>query len=223
MRAQTRRRARPRRGHLAARVVGWLLAVVVVWLVVNLGLVWRASRQDQARPAQAIVVLGSAEYNGVPSPDLAARLSHALVLWQRRLAPVIVVTGGRQQGDRFTEAAAAAGWLAAHGVPASAVLREVSGRNTWESLDASAAFLRARHIRAVLLVSDPYHNDRISLMATELGLTPYVSPTRTSPIRGGAVVPYFAKETVEVSIGRVTGFRVLARLESLFGGPFGLH
>lgn len=205
------------------RISAVVVGVVVVYLAVNLGLVWRAADQNQARPVQAIIVLGSAEYNGVPSPDLAARLSHALLLWYEKLAPVIVVTGGKQQGDTHTEAEASADWLAARGVPQADILREVSGRNTWESLDATAAFLKPRHIRTVLLVSDPYHDDRISLMAAQLGLTPFVSPTGTSPIRGGAVVPYFAKETAEVSVGRVIGFRILGHLEASLGGPFGLH
>lgn len=200
-----------------------MVAAVAVYLVVNLGLVWRASRQDQARSVQAIVVLGSAQYNGVPSPDLAARLDHALALWRQGLAPVIVVTGGKAPGDTHTEAEAAADWLAARGVPQSAVLREVSGRNTWESLHATAAFLAPRHMRSILLVSDPYHDDRIALMSRQLGMRPYVSPTRTSPIRGGALARYVAKETVEVSVGRVVGFGVLGHLETRLGRPFGLH
>jgi uncharacterized SAM-binding protein YcdF (DUF218 family) len=189
----------------------------VVYVAVNLGLVWRASRLDQARPVQAIIVLGSAQYDGVPSPDLEARLSHALALWRRRLAPVLVVTGGKQPGDTTTEAATEAAWLVARGVPESAVMLEVGGRNTWESLEATAAFLRPRGMIRVLLVSDPYHDDRIALMAGALGLRPYVSPTRTSPIRGAAVAPYFAKEVAEVSVGRIIGFHALGRLEAALG------
>jgi uncharacterized SAM-binding protein YcdF (DUF218 family) len=198
-------------------VVGLVAAAVVGYVALNVFLVWRASTLDQARSVQAIIVLGSAEYNGVPSPDLEARLSHALDLWRRGLAPVVVVTGGKEPGDVTTEAGASAAWLAARGVPQSAILREVSGRNTWQSLDATAAFLRPRGIRRVLLVSDPYHDDRIASIAGALGLQPYVSPTRTSPIRGGAVVGYFAKEVAEVSVGRIIGFRNLGRLEDLTG------
>lgn len=210
----------PGRLRLFLRVTGVAAGVVVLYLLVNLGLVWRASRQDQARPVQAIIVLGSAQYDGVPSPDLAARLGHALALWRRGLAPVIVVTGGKEPGDVTTEAGASAVWLAERGVPQPAILREVNGRNTWESLDATAAFLRVRHIRRVLLVSDPYHDDRISLIASSVGLSAYVSPTRTSPIKGGALVPYFAKETAEVSVGRIIGFHNLGRLETGFGANF---
>jgi uncharacterized SAM-binding protein YcdF (DUF218 family) len=189
---------------LAALVAGWFIYLGVTFL-----LVWLKSRQDQARPVQAIVVLGAAQYNGVPSPDLKARLDHAYELWHRGLSDVIVVTGGKQQGDRFTEATAAANYLASKGVPDSSLLREVSGRDSWQSLAASAAFLKQRGRVTVLLVSDPFHNERISLMADELGLKPYVSPTRTSPIRGTGRISYFGKETVEVAIGRIIGFRRL--------------
>jgi uncharacterized SAM-binding protein YcdF (DUF218 family) len=189
---------------LAALVAGWFLYLGVTFL-----LVWLKSREDQARPVQAIVVLGAAQYNGVPSPDLKARLDHAYDLWHRGLSDVIVVTGGKQQGDRFTEATAAANYLASKGVPDSSVLREVSGRDSWQSLAASAVFLKQRGRVTVLLVSDPFHNERISLMADELGLRPYVSPTHTSPIRGTGRISYFGKETVEVAIGRIIGFRRL--------------
>jgi uncharacterized SAM-binding protein YcdF (DUF218 family) len=185
------------------------VGAILVYLAITLVQVWQASRQDQARPVQAIVVLGAAQYNGRPSAVLKARLDHAYQLWQQRLSDKIVVTGGKQPGDRFTEASVSAAYLARLGVPDSDVLREVEGRNSWQSLAASAAFLKARNRITVLLVSDPFHDKRIELMADELGLKPYVSPTRTSPITGLAQVPQFLKETVEVAIGRVVGFRRL--------------
>lgn len=202
----------------ATRVVAVAVAVGVAYLGVTAWQVWRASRVDQARPVGAVVVLGAAQYNGTPSPVLVARLEHTLALWHRGVAPVIVVTGGRAVGDRYSEAAAAARYLAAHGVPQAAILREVSGRDSWQSLDATSAFLRKRGTTTVVLVSDPFHDARISLMSSELGLTGWVSPTRTSPIHGSAVLPYMAKETVEVAVGRIIGFRRVARLTAHFGG-----
>ena len=201
---------------IARRVVRWPLRVVlaaaglvVAYLLFNFAQVWWASRQNQARPAQAIVVLGAAQYNGVPSPDLRARLDQALLLWRAGLAPVVVVTGGKEPGDAYTEATAGATYLEASGVPPADVVAEGTGRNSWQSLVAAASMLGGRHAIRVLLVSDPFHDKRIALMAGELGLTPYVSPTRTSPIRGVAVIPYFARETVEVALGRIIGFRRL--------------
>jgi uncharacterized SAM-binding protein YcdF (DUF218 family) len=191
------------------RVVVTAVGLLCAYLLFNLGQVWWASRQNQARPAQAIVVLGAAQYNGVPSPDLRARLDHAISLWRANLAPLVVVTGGKEPGDIYTEATAGANYLRANGVPPADIILETTGRDSWQSLAAAASLLESRHVRRVLLVSDPFHDERIALMASELGLTPYVSPTRTSPIRGMAVVPYFAKETAEVALGRIIGFRRL--------------
>ncbi len=193
----------------AFRLVAVVVLAVLVYLLVTLGQVWHSSRLNQARPVQAIVVLGAAQYNGMPSPDLKARLNHAYTLWSQHLATTVVVTGGRQPGDPYTEAGSGADYLAGKGVPQTDILREVSGRDSWQSLAAASNFLKQRHIVRVLLVSDPFHDKRISLMADELGLTPYVSPTRTSPIKGNAVIPYFVKETGEVAVGRIIGFRRL--------------
>lgn len=209
----------PRRLLRAGAVVA---AVIVLYVAANLVSVWWASTRNQTGKVQAIVVLGAAQYNGVPSPDLAARLSHALILYRHGVAPVIVVTGGKEPGDHFTEAEAGADWLAARGVPQVDILREVDGRDTWESLDATAAFLHRRGIRSVVLVSDPYHEERLKLIADEVGLHPHLSPTRTSPIRGMATVPYFAKETLEVSVGRIVGFRALSHVDRGWGSSLGL-
>jgi len=202
----------------ALRATLVLVAVGVGYLAVTFAQVWVASRQDQARPVQAIVVLGAAQYNGVPSPDLKARLDHALDLWNRHLSDIIVVTGGKQPGDRVTEATAAADYLAAKGVPQPAILREVSGRNSWQSLESTAAFLMARKRTTVLLVSDPFHDKRIALIAGELGLKAYVSPTPSSPLGTSAKLANFVKETGEVAVGRIIGFRHLVDLNAwLFG------
>jgi uncharacterized SAM-binding protein YcdF (DUF218 family) len=192
-----------------------LVAVVVVYVGVTFAQVWWAARHDQARPAQAIVVFGTAQYNGRPSPVLAARLDHAVDLYHRQLAPVIVVTGGNQPGDNFTEASASADYLLKRGVPDEDVLREVSGTTSWQSLAAAASFLGDRDIKDVLLVSDPFHSYRIRAMASELGLDGHSSPTRTSPIHGMTEARYMARETVAVAVGRIIGFRRQARIESV--------
>jgi len=178
--------------------------------------VWHSSTLDQAAPADAIVVLGAAQYNGKPSPVLQARLDHAAELWKRKLAPKVVVTGGRIQGDPHTEAGASAEYLAGKGVPDSAVLREVQGRNSWESLQAAALFMKARGIEKVLLVSDSFHDARIAAMSRDLGLKPLVSPTSDSPIQGSARVPYFLKEVLSLWVGELFGFGRLASLERSF-------
>ena len=200
---------------IAVKVVAGLLAAVVLYLTVTFVQVWRAARSDQARRAEAIVVFGTAQYNGVPSPVLAARLDHAIELYRKGLAPVIVVTGGNQPGDQFTEATASANYLIQRGVPDDDVLREVSGTSSWQSLAATANFLDERDISEVLLVSDPFHSLRIRAMASELGLEGHSSPTRTSPIKGVSEARYMARETVAVAVGRITGFRRQASIEDV--------
>ncbi|MDQ4096286.1 MAG: YdcF family protein [Actinomycetota bacterium] len=181
--------------------------VLVAYLAFTFFQVWAASRRDDARPAQAIVVLGAAQFNGVPSPILKARLDHAYDLYERGLAPVIVVTGGKQPGDQFTEATSSADYLLAKGVPDEDILREVSGTSSWESLAAASSFLKDRDIRSVLLVSDPFHSFRIDAIAEELGLQSHASPTRSSPITGFSVARHLVRETAAVAVGRIVGYR----------------
>ncbi len=191
--------------------MGWsvlaLVGVVVLYFAVTFYQVWRAARSDHARPAEAIVVLGAAQYDGRPSDVLAARLDHAVSLFEQEIAPVIVVTGGGQEGDRFTEATASANYLHEQGIPDSAILRETTGHSSWESLAASARFLREEGITDVVLVSDPFHSARIDAIADELGLDAVTSPTQTSPIKGAAEWRRLGTETLRVGVGRIIGFR----------------
>ncbi len=180
-----------------------------VYLGVTLAQVWLAARHDGAHPAQAIVVLGAAQYNGRPSPVLAARLDHALDLYHRHVADTIFVTGGKQPSDRFTEAKTSADYLISRGVPDTAILREISGRDSWQSLTVAALYLKRLGKTDVVLVSDPFHALRIGDMSRELGLHAAMSPTRTSPIRGVGALAYMAKEATYVAVGRVVGFRNL--------------
>jgi uncharacterized SAM-binding protein YcdF (DUF218 family) len=175
--------------------------------------VWRAARADDARPSEAIVVLGAAQYDGRPSQAFAARLDHARDLYEQGIAPLIVVTGGKLAGDRYTEAGVGADYLIARGVPDSAILRETTSRNSWESLQASARFLFPQGIRRVVLVSDPFHSLRIRLTAEEIGFDAVTSPTRTSPIRGVAEWRRFLGEGLRVAVGRVFGFGRATRLQ----------
>jgi uncharacterized SAM-binding protein YcdF (DUF218 family) len=196
---------------IAFRVAAVLGFVTFVYLVVTFVQVWMASRRDEARPSDAIVVLGAAQYDGRPSKVLAARLDHALELYEDGAAPVIVVTGGRAEGDRFTEATAGATYLHERGVPDDAILRETNGRSSWESLSASARFLKERGMTRVVLVSDPYHAARITAIAGEVGLQGVSSPTRSSPIKGAAAFRRLTTETIRVAAGRIFGYRLLDR------------
>lgn len=198
-------RRRLGRSGLVALAVVTLLASYVATTYVQ---VWQASERDVRVRADAIVVLGAAQYDGRPSPVLEARLDHAHELYRDGLAPLIVVTGGRQQGDRFTEATAGYNYLRDRGVPDEAILKEVQGRTTYESLAAVSRFLRDEQIRDVLLVSSPAHAKRIAGIAGEVGLRATVSPSSGSPS-----VRSLVRETVAVSVGRLLGYRRLDHLD----------
>ena len=170
----------------AVRIARRILTIGVVtvfclWLISAAAvLVW--SSRDEARPAQAIVVLGAAQYAGKPSPVLRARLDHALDLWNRHLASLLILTGGTGSGDTTSEAAVGRNYAKKHGVPDSAILVENEGRTTSESMRAVAGMLEVRGLESALLVSDPFHMLRLRILARRFGFTPYTSPTRTSPI-----------------------------------------
>lgn len=199
---------------LAVKVVAGLMAALVLYLAVTFVQVWRASGRDEARSAQAIVVLGAAQYNGTPSPVLRARLDHAADLYERGLASKVVVTGGKQAGDSQTESAVSAAYLARRGVPEASILREVKGTSSWQQLAAASTFLKARGITKVLLVSDGFHSARIAGIADELGLEGYTSPATSSPIRGAGKLPYVGKETLAVAAGRIIGYRRVAGIST---------
>jgi len=177
---------RAARAKHAVKVVRRILTVTVVaafavWIAsATAVLIW--SSRDEARPAQAIVVLGAAQYAGKPSPVLRARLDHALDLWNRHLASLLILTGGTGAGDTTSEAAVGRNYARKHGVPDSAILVENEGRTTSESMRAVAGMLEVRGLQTALLVSDPFHMLRLRILARRFGFTPYTSPTQTSPI-----------------------------------------
>lgn len=206
------------RGRRWPRRVGWGVVGVVLFSIgyyaVTLYQVHATGRSDQTRQVDAVVVMGAAQYNGRPSPQLAARLDHAADLWSAGVAQVMVVTGGNQPGDRFTEAEASANYLIDRGVPAEAILQETLGHSSYASLDGVATLLHQRGLISVLLVSDPFHELRSRLIAQELGLVAYVSPTRTSPVRGSTATAKEFEEAAGIAVGRIIGFK---RLLSITG------
>ena len=165
-----------------------LLQVVAValagFLLLLFYAIYRIAAQgniDEARRADAIVVLGAAQFNGQPGGVFEARLQHAVDLWKQGLAPYLIVTGGKLPLDTTTEAAAARAWAVANGVPDEAILDEDRGRNTLESLDGVAGILQRHELHRVLFVSDRTHMLRVLRMARDLGIVAYGSPTPTSP------------------------------------------
>lgn len=185
---------------LVLLVLMWIGSVAAVMIFAEHDGVQRgASRVDQA---DAIVVLGAAQYAGRPSPVLRARVDHAVDLWHERVAPLLVLTGGVGERDTTSEAAVSATYAMRHGVPESAILLEAAGRTTSESISSVAQMLRARNQTSVVLVSDPFHMFRVWILARRHGLSVVTSPTRTSPIWASVPVSagYIFSESLKAPI-----------------------
>jgi uncharacterized SAM-binding protein YcdF (DUF218 family) len=149
--------------------------------------IWDQGNRDERTRADAIVVMGAAQYDGRPSPVFAARLDHAIELFHDGVAPRLIVTGGKREGDRTTEAASARGYAIEHGVPEEAILSEDTSRTTLQSIRRVAALMRGQGIGSAVFVSDPSHMLRVLRMASDEGITGHGSPTRTSPLERDAV------------------------------------
>lgn len=198
---------------LAFRLVVLVIVGLLVYFLVTLVQVWLTGRHYEPRAAQAIVVMGTAQYDGKPSPDLRARLDQALVLYHQGYAPLVVVTGSKQKGDTYTEAQAGATYLESQPTPVPAArIIQAGGDDSWLNLADAATLLHARGATSVLVVTDPFHEDRSMAIASRVGLTPYPAPTQTSPISGTALLPYYLKEALGVGVGRVIGFQRLHAL-----------
>lgn len=192
----------------AIKVVGAIVALVVLYLAITFAQVWWATRQSDDSPATAIVVMGAAQWNGQPSPVLRGRLDHAAELYARGVAPEIIVAGGKQVGDTKTQGLVGFEYLRSKGVPESAVLIEVNGRDSFEELSAARNILDDRGLgRDVVIVTDPYHAYRAAAIASEVGLEPHVSPTGA-----GSSLHDLVRETGGVAIGRLLGYRRLSAL-----------
>lgn len=190
----------------AIRLVSALLTVLLLYIGVTFAQVWMASQRDDRSPASAIIVMGAAQWNGVPSPVLKGRLDHALQLYRDGDAPIIVVTGGKQAGDAVTQGYSGFTYLRSQGVPESAIRVEVAGTNSFEELSASSVIVRdAGGTNAVLIVTDPYHALRVASIADEVGLDAHVAPTDAS-----SSFQELFRETIAVSLGRIIGYRRLA-------------
>ncbi len=202
------------------RIMSISAALVLLYVGITFWQVYSAARNDEVSEktrVDAIVVLGAAQYNGTPSPVLQARLDHALDLYKRNVAPMIIVTGGRQPGDTTTEAAASANYFLNRGVDDSHILREVQGVSTYDSLRDTAAFIKNHDIKKVVIVTDGFHELRAKLIAEEVGMEAIASPARNSPITGSDEWENFFTETVRVAFGRIVGFRRVSKDSSLAG------
>jgi len=192
-----------------AAVLAFFLLVVSTALAI-----WWTARQDSRPVSDAIVVLGSAQYNGVPSSIFEARLEHAIKLYEEGVAPVIVTVGGKAAGDEFTEAEAGRDYLANAGIPGESLLAVPVGVDTLESIRAVADTFTEQGWTTAVLVSDPWHALRAERMAEDAGIDARSSPTRQGPAvqTRGTQFRYILRETAAYLLYRATG-------ESVAGAP----
>jgi uncharacterized SAM-binding protein YcdF (DUF218 family) len=193
----------------AAAVLAFLLLVTSTALAI-----WWNARQDSQPTSDAIVVLGSAQYNGVPSSIFEARLEHAIVLYEDGVAPVIVTVGGKATGDEFTEAEAGRDYLANAGIPDDALLAVPEGVDTLESMRVVSDAFDERGWDSAVLVTDPWHAMRAERMAQDAGIEAESSPTRQGPAveTRATQFRYILRETAAYLLYRATG-------ESVAGAP----
>jgi uncharacterized SAM-binding protein YcdF (DUF218 family) len=196
------------RSTLARLFTGVPILLVVIWASFMVAIV-DAGRFDQREHANAIVVLGAAQYEGRPSPVLKARLDHAASLWAAGLAPRMIVTGGRGIGDTTSEAAVGMRYLVQRGVPADSIAMDTEGLTTSQSMVAVRRLLGIKSYGTVILVSDPFHMLRLAILARRLHMIPLLSPTRTSPIstRPGQQLRYVVAESLKAPYALLMGAR----------------
>jgi uncharacterized SAM-binding protein YcdF (DUF218 family) len=187
-------------------------AMLVTYYLVTLGQVVRTGGEHGAAPSDAIIVMGAAQYDGRPSPQLAARLDHVVALWDEGVAPVVVVTGGKRPGDRFTEAEASSRYLVDAGIPADVIVEVGEGATTHESVEAAAPVMSDLGIEAVALVTDPYHALRSRLIVEGEGFAVDVATTPDSVVTGRNAWKRNVQEAAGVAVGRIIGFDRLSDL-----------
>lgn len=192
-----RTRARgPHAGWPSVLGIAIVAAIMLPFVVIGGAYLYVSSEAKviQSEPTDAIVVLGAAQFDGKPSPVLKARLRHAKDLFDAGTAPRIVTVGGKQNGDRFTEAGVGRDWLIQQGVPADAVIAAKDGNNTRESLETVAQLAAQNGWSSITLDSDPAHMARSRAMANRLGFEVRTNPTQSGD--GSAVTSeYLFRET----------------------------
>jgi uncharacterized SAM-binding protein YcdF (DUF218 family) len=158
------------------------IALAVIALLVTIAFlsvrIEEQSTLEEAQPADVILVLGAAEYRGRPSPVLRARLDHALELYERKLAPRILTTGGKGGDPVFTEGGVGRSYLTSRGVPSEAITVESEGESTVQSTAMAGEIMRRMELHSVIVVSDGYHIYRVKKMLEFRGLKVYGSPRR---------------------------------------------
>jgi uncharacterized SAM-binding protein YcdF (DUF218 family) len=157
------------------------LTVLIYWTYLYRQIRSSAVR-DEASIADAIVVLGAAQYNGRPSPVLKARLDHAFDLYMNGYAQAIITTGGYGPDPNFSEAHVSTQYLIKRGIDPSSIVTDQGSGTSYDSIQAAAGLMQAKGWKAALVVSDGFHLYRLKRMFEDNGILAYTSPAPNSPI-----------------------------------------
>lgn len=182
----------------ARRIVVGMVLIAVALVLGTAARVWQVARIDDTSAADAIVVLGAAQYSGTPSSVFEARLEQAYKLFGQGVAPEIITVGGKQDGDEYTEAASGKNYLISRGVPAENITAVEEGADTLRSIEAVTETMNRQGLTSVVLVSDPWHSLRTRTMARDAGLDAWTAPTRQGPA-------VYTRESQLHGIARETG------------------
>jgi uncharacterized SAM-binding protein YcdF (DUF218 family) len=172
---------------LIFRIISLVLSVIILYFGVTFVQIWLTGHDHSTTKAQAILVFGTTEDNGVPSPELKARLDHALDLYREHRAPWMVVTGGNRPGDNFTESGVSRTYLELH-------------------VSTAMSAMKAHGIITVITVTDPFHEYRAMAISSSHGLKPVPSPVPNSPTIKHSLWKFYLKETFDVGVGRIVGY-----------------
>jgi uncharacterized SAM-binding protein YcdF (DUF218 family) len=187
---------------LGSAVVLFVIAALLIVIRIA-GHIQKQSEVDEAQPADAIIVLGAAEYRGKPSPVLEARLNHALWLYLKGMAPHIITTGGAGGDPMFTEGSVGREYLSKRGVPVEAISVEGEGESTVYSVAAVGQIMQRMNLHSAIVVSDGYHIYRVKKMLEARGLKVYGSPRPSAPPQGWREKWLYSRQAVGYLLWRV--------------------
>lgn len=168
-------------GRIARNLVLLLAGAFAIYYGYVCALIVSHARRDEARKSHVIIVFGAAEYYGKPSPVFRARLDHGFDLFQRGIAPMVIVTGGSGGEEHFTEGQVGRDYLISRGIPDSDLIAETQSSDTAQSASRVSTIMRTNGMNTCVAVSDRFHLFRIKKMLEAQGIVAYVSPRPELP------------------------------------------
>jgi uncharacterized SAM-binding protein YcdF (DUF218 family) len=185
----------------------WLVILPVLALSGYLGytyyLVAKQANADESRTVDVIVVFGAAEYAGKPSPIYKSRLDHAAELYKRKLAPLVITTGGHGNDPQYTEGGVGRDYLIDAGVPEAKAIAETQSEDTADSAQRVAAIMRANKLKTCLAVSDAYHLYRIKQMMAKQGVVAYGAPRKSKQLTEWQRAGFYLREVFSLTLWRL--------------------